>query len=165
MTAITPLNMRRTLGRFATGVTVVTAHTDRDFHAMTANSFTSVSLEPPLVLVSVDTKAKMKTCLDRSVRFAISILQAGQERIAWHFAGRPILEPGELVEANEDGFYFVRGAIAQIGCEPYGNHEAGDHTLYLGRVVHLSNRAGDPLLFHGGEFELVERKMPNEVWW
>ena len=72
-----------------------------------------------------------------------------QERMAWHFAGRPLRDPGELFEWTGD-VPFVRGAIAHVGCSLHAEHEAGDHTLYLGRVEHLHSRPGEPLLFHAG---------------
>jgi flavin reductase (DIM6/NTAB) family NADH-FMN oxidoreductase RutF len=143
--------MRRTLGRFCTGVTVVTTARGSDVHAMTANAFTSVSLEPPLVLVSVDHRARMHQLLPDARRYGVSVLASDQERVAWHFAGRPLGEIGELFEWA-GGVPLVRGAIAHVACSLHAAHEAGDHTLYLGLVEHLHSRPGEPLLFHGGTF-------------
>jgi flavin reductase (DIM6/NTAB) family NADH-FMN oxidoreductase RutF len=148
---IDPVAMRRTLGRFTTGVTVVTTAGGGDVHAMTANAFTSVSLDPPLVLVSVDHRTRMHALLPDTRRYGVSVLGSDQERVAWHFAGRPLREPGELFEwAGE--VPFVRGAIAHVGCSLHAEHAAGDHTLYLGQVEHLDSRPGDPLIFHAGAF-------------
>ena len=143
--------MRRTLGRFTTGVTVVTTAREGDVHAMTANAFTSVSLDPPLVLVSVDHRTRMHRLLPGTRRYGVSVLSCEQERVAWHFAGRPLRDAGELFEWTGD-VPFVRGAIAQVGCSLHAEHEAGDHTLYLGRVEHLHSRPGEPLIFHAGAF-------------
>ncbi|MEA2228428.1 MAG: hypothetical protein QOF04_2058 [Solirubrobacteraceae bacterium] len=143
--------MRQTLGRFTTGVTVVTTARGEDVHAMTANAFTSVSLDPPLVLVSVDHRTKMHKLLPDTRRYGVSVLSCDQERVAWHFAGRPLKEHGELFEWVGD-VPLVAGAIAHVACSLHAAHEAGDHTLYLGHVEHLSSRPGDPLLFHGGVF-------------
>src|SRR5918911_2938037 len=88
--------MRRTLGRFTTGVTVVTTAHGEDVHAMTANAFTSVSLDPPLVLVSVDHRTRMHRMLPDTRRYGVSVLGSGQERVAWHFAGRPLRDAGDL---------------------------------------------------------------------
>jgi flavin reductase (DIM6/NTAB) family NADH-FMN oxidoreductase RutF len=151
MRAIEPDAMRRTLGRFTTGVTVVTTARDGDVHAMTANAFTSVSLDPPIVLVSVDHRTRMHRLLPDTRRYGVSVLASDQERVAWHFAGRPLRDPGELFEWAGD-VPFVRGAIAQVGCSLHAEHEAGDHTLYLGRVEHLDGRRGEPLVFHAGAF-------------
>jgi flavin reductase (DIM6/NTAB) family NADH-FMN oxidoreductase RutF len=150
--------MRRTLGRFTTGVTVVTTAGGDDVHAMTANAFTSVSLDPPLVLVSVDHRTRMHQLLPDTRRYGVSVLGSGQERVAWHFAGRPLRGAGELFSWVGD-VPFVRGAIAQVGCSLYAAHEAGDHTLYLGRVEHLHSEPGEPLLFHAGRFS---RLSPEE---
>ena len=143
--------MRRTLGRFTTGVTVVTTAQGDEVHAMTANAFTSVSLDPPLVLVSVDHRTKMHRMLPGTRRYGVSVLASDQERVAWHFAGRPLKGHGELFEW-EGGVPLVSGAIAHVGCSLHAAHEAGDHTLYLGLVEHLRSRPGEPLLFHGGTF-------------
>ena len=148
---IEPEAMRRTLGRFTTGVTVVTTARGGDVHAMTANAFTSVSLDPPLVLVSVDHRTRMHALLPDTRGYGVSVLASDQERVAWHFAGRPLRDPGDLFEWTGD-VPFVRGAIARVGCSLHAEHEAGDHTLYLGLVEHLHSEAGEPLLFHGGAF-------------
>jgi flavin reductase (DIM6/NTAB) family NADH-FMN oxidoreductase RutF len=159
MTGIDPTRMRRTLGRFATGVTVVTTAQGGDVHAMTANAFTSVSLDPPLVLVSVDHRTRMHQLLPATRRYGVSVLGSRQERTAWHFAGRPLagVERDALFEWAAD-VPFVRGAIAHVGCSLYDSHEAGDHTLYLGRVEYLDSKPGDPLLFHKGMFGTVAKE-------
>src|ERR671930_1447136 len=154
---IDPGAMRRTLGRFTTGVTVVTTARGNDVHAMTANAFTSVSLDPPLVLVSVDHRTRMHRLLPDTRRYGVSVLGSDQERVAWHFAGRPLRDVGELF-AWADDVPFVRGAIAHVGCSLYAAHEAGDHTLYLGRVEYLDSKPGDPLLFHKGMFGTVAKE-------
>jgi flavin reductase (DIM6/NTAB) family NADH-FMN oxidoreductase RutF len=154
MPAATPLEhstLRAVLGRFCTGVTVVSTAQDGAVHAMTANAFTSVSLEPPLVLVSIDRRAKMHKLLPDTERYGVSVLGAGQEEVARHFAGRPMAEPGELFE-DRDGVPLLTGAIAHVSCRLYAAHEAGDHTLYLGRVEYLDSLPGDPLVFTSGRF-------------
>ena len=152
--AVDALEYRRVVGRFATGVTVVATERDGEAHAMTANAFTSVSLDPPLVLVSIDHRAKMHQLLPDTRRFGISVLGCEQERVAWHFAGRPLAAPGELFVGGEE-VPLVAGAIAHVGCALWACHEAGDHTLYLGLVEHAESRPGEPLLFHRGEFGRV----------
>ncbi len=154
---IDPRRFRSALGRFCTGVTVVTTERDGEIHAMTANAFTSVSLHPPLVLVSIDHRTRMHALLPDTRRYGVSVLASDQERTAWHFAGRPMADPGDLFGWLAD-VPVVRGAIAHVACTLYGEHEAGDHTLYLGEVVDLAERAGDPLLFHGGAFGTLSRE-------
>ena len=95
-----------------------------------------MSLDPPLVLVSIDHRTRMHRMLPDTRRYGVSVLASDQERTAWHFAGRPLRDPGELFEWTGD-VAFVRGAIAHVGCSLHAEHEAGDHTLYLGRVEHL----------------------------
>jgi flavin reductase (DIM6/NTAB) family NADH-FMN oxidoreductase RutF len=150
-TTVSADEMRRTLGRFCTGVTVVTTVDDGEVHAMTANAFTSVSLEPPLVLVSIAHRAKMHRLLPGTGHYGVSVLSSEQERTAWHFAGRPLADPGELFQWAA-GVPLVRGAIAHVVCRLHAAHEAGDHTLYVGEVAHLGAQPGDPLIFHGGVF-------------
>jgi flavin reductase (DIM6/NTAB) family NADH-FMN oxidoreductase RutF len=159
---IEPRRFRSALGRFATGVTVVTTAREGEVHAMTANAFTSVSLNPPLVLVSVDHRTRMHALLPDTRHFGVSVLGSDQERTAWHFAGRPMADADDLFVWDGD-VPLVRGAIAHVACTLYDSHEAGDHTLYLGEVRSIADRPGRPLLFHGGQFgrispepELVE---------
>ena len=89
---IDPRRLRSTMGRFCTGVTVVTTARDGQVHAMTANAFTSVSLQPPLVLVSIDHRTRMHALLPDTRHFGVSVLASDQERVAWHFAGRPMAD-------------------------------------------------------------------------
>ena len=148
---IEPRRFRSALGRFATGVTVVTTAREGEIHAMTANAFTSVSLDPPLVLVSIDHRTRMHELLPDTRHFGVSVLAHDQERTAWHFAGRPMADAGDLFVWEGD-VPLVRGAIAHVACTLYDAHEAGDHTLYLGEVQSIAERPGHPLLFHGGQF-------------
>jgi flavin reductase (DIM6/NTAB) family NADH-FMN oxidoreductase RutF len=156
---IEPRRLRSALGRFCTGVTVVTTARDGQVHAMTANAFTSVSLDPPLVLVSIDHRTKMHALLPDTRRYGVSVLAADQERTAWHFAGRPMADAGDLFSWSGD-VPLVRGALAHVACTLYDEHAAGDHTLYLGEVVSLNERAGDPLLFHSGLFGRMSQEQP-----
>jgi flavin reductase (DIM6/NTAB) family NADH-FMN oxidoreductase RutF len=155
--------MRSVLGRFCTGVTVVSTALDGEVHAMTANAFTSVSLEPPLVLVSIDRRAKMHRLLPDTQRYGVSVLAAGQERLASHFAGRPMADPGTLFE-DVDGVPLLQGAIAHVSCRLYAAHEAGDHTLYLGCVEFLRSLPGDPLVFTSGAFGRLAAAELDQLW-
>src|SRR4051794_34372327 len=148
---IEPVAMRRTLGRFTTGVTVVTTANGGDVHAMTANAFTSVSLDPPLVLVSVDHRTRMHALLPDTRRYGVSVLGSDQERVAWHFAGRPLRDAGELFEwAGE--VPVVRGGIADVGGRLPAGPAAGDPPLVLARGGFPHSRPGDPLVFPAGPF-------------
>jgi flavin reductase (DIM6/NTAB) family NADH-FMN oxidoreductase RutF len=155
--------LRDTLGRFATGVTIVSTAGADGIHAMTANAFTSVSLEPPLVLVSVDNRTRMHRLLPNTRRYGVSVLAAEQERLALHFAGRPAAD-------QEDPFVWegdvpvVSEAIAHFACDSFAVHEAGDHTLYIGQVRGFEARPGHPLLFHSGQFTRVANEPVITSW-
>jgi flavin reductase (DIM6/NTAB) family NADH-FMN oxidoreductase RutF len=142
--------LRQVMGRFATGVTVVTT-THRDtIHGMTANAFLSVSLHPPLVLVSLG-RCRMSEMLPRTGRYGVSVLASDQEHFAAHFAGQRIspIDP-EFVWHND--LPLLEGALAHVGCRVVDVHSAGDHVLWIGEVEHLSHRDGEPLLFYTGRF-------------
>ena len=142
---------RNCLGRFATGVTVVTASHDGREHGMTANAFTSVSLDPPLVLVAVRNEGRIKPLLQASGRFAVSVLAEDQEPIALHFSGRT--QPGlQVAFALKQGLPVIAGAVAHLTCGIEQTVPAGDHTLYVGLVDWLWYRDGRPLTFYAGRF-------------
>lgn len=148
---LSPAGFRQSSSAFATGVVVVTCRDDSgDAHGLTVNSFTAVSLEPQLVLVSIDRRARACRLLAERP-FAVNVLDASQERLATHFAGRPDpdvrigWEPGTLVPLLAD-------TLAFFECEPWRAHEGGDHVLFLGRVVRSGHRDGDSLGFFRSRF-------------
>ncbi len=148
---------RRTLGMFATGVTIITTRSGETVHGMTANAFMSVSLRPPLVLVSVDRRARMSSLLHEGTRFGVNVLEAGQATLSDHFAGRVIeeaLEPRlELVHDTP----LVEGALAHLVARVVRSYWGGDHSLFLGQVEYARYGEGEPLLFHGGRYERIVR--------
>ncbi|MFZ0088203.1 MAG: flavin reductase family protein [Solirubrobacteraceae bacterium] len=142
--------LRQVMGRFATGVTVVTT-THRDtIHGMTANAFLSVSLRPPLVLVSLG-RCRMSEMLPRTGRYGVSVLASDQEDFAAHFAGQR-LSPVAPTFTWENDLPLLDGALAHVGCRVVDVHTAGDHVLWIGEVEHLKHRDGEPLLFYTGRF-------------
>jgi flavin reductase (DIM6/NTAB) family NADH-FMN oxidoreductase RutF len=146
---------RQALGRFATGVTVVTAVVDGEIHGMTANSFTAVSLSPPLVLVSVDNRARMQQILGRTGRYGISVLHAQQHEVSTHFAGRPI--DGLAVDFEwHEGMPMIAGALAHLVCSIRDSVPAGDHTLHIGHVDRFHRQDGAPLVFYGSRYATVQ---------
>jgi len=149
---------RRTLGMFATGVTVLTTRSGETVHGMTANAFMSVSLRPPLVLVSVDRRARMSNLLHEGTRFAVNVLEAGQATLSDRFAGRTIVEEGvdprfELIHDTP----LVEGALAHLIARVVRSYWGGDHSLFLGQVEYARYGEGEPLLFHGGRYERIVR--------
>ena len=143
--------LRRTLGMFATGVTVITALKGEQVHGMTANAFMSVSLEPPLVLISVDRRTKMCGFLHEGMHYGVSVLCATQAALSDRFAGRSSGEEPRFAIVNETPL--VEGALAHFVARVERSYWGGDHSLFLGRVEYARQNEGTPLLFHGGRYE------------
>jgi len=146
--------LRRIMGHFATGVTVITTiSAEGNAYGLTANAFMSVSLEPPLLLISVDKKAESYPYFEQSRVFTINILSDDQEGLSRRFA----VSGGNKFE----GIAYHRGAndvpildetLAHIECRLYAAYDGGDHTLYLGEVLEAETREGKPLLFYRGGY-------------
>lgn len=145
------LHFRGSLGRFATGVAIVTFDGVSKRHGITVNSFTSVSLEPPLVLVSIARNTRAHDEL-AGRPFTVNILGAEQQALAMHFAGRPGVEP-EWVEGPVAPR--LSRVLAYFECTPWAAYDGGDHTLYLGEVVDFNYRSGDALAFASGRFTTI----------
>ena len=146
-------SLRQVMGRFATGVTVVTTVHRDTIHGMTANAFLSVSLRPPLVLVSLG-RCRMGEMLPRTRRYGVSILAHDQEHFAAHFAAQRA-SPVEPTFSWYDGMPVLDGALAHLVCRVVDVHAAGDHELWIGHVDHVEMRDGEPLLFYTGRFGTV----------
>jgi flavin reductase (DIM6/NTAB) family NADH-FMN oxidoreductase RutF len=148
---------RRTLGMFATGVTVLTTLKGESVHGMTANAFMSVSLQPPLVLVSIDRRARMSDLLHEGTQFGVNVLEAAQSGLSDHFAGRATDgTPEPLFELVHDT-PLVEGALAHLVARVARSYWGGDHSLFLGQVEFARYGEGEPLLFHGGRYERLVR--------
>jgi flavin reductase (DIM6/NTAB) family NADH-FMN oxidoreductase RutF len=147
------LAFRRTLGMFATGVTIITTRAGGEVHGMTANAFMSVSLRPPLVLVSIDKRAKMNALLREGVRFGVSVLSEEQRDLSDRFAGRAAADAPEARFQEVRGTPLVEGALAALVARTERSYWGGDHSLFLGRVEYARYGRGSPLLFHGGKYE------------
>jgi flavin reductase (DIM6/NTAB) family NADH-FMN oxidoreductase RutF len=148
------VEFRRTLGMFATGVTVITTQVDEQIHGMTANAFMSVSLQPPLILISVDRRARMNALLREGVRFGVSVLEERQSVLSDRFAGRG----GDGPEPDFQVVHetpLVEGALAHLVASVVRSYWGGDHSLFLGRVEYVRYGEGTPLLFHGGGYGRV----------
>ena len=156
---IDPDQFRAVLGRFASGVTVLTVRTSRgEDHGMTASAFCSVSLEPPLVLACVDRGAEMHGMLAPGSHFGVSILEEGQEALSRRFA--------ELPSGRFDGIGYVRAesgvvllddALAHLDCRCVERYEAGDHAILVGEVEWAAVQQGRPLLYYRGGYAQLER--------
>ncbi len=144
---------RRTLGMFATGVTVLTTRVADQVHGMTANAFMSVSLRPPLVLVSIDRRARLCGLLHEGTRYGVSVLEAAQAGLSDRFAGRPGENQPEPAFTVVHDTPLVEGALAHLVARVVRSYWGGDHSLFLGQVEYAYHGEGRPLLFHGGRYE------------
>lgn len=146
---------RQAMGKFATGVTVITTKLDGDVHGMTANAFMSVSLHPKLVVISIQENAAMLDKIKQSQSFAINILAANQQELSMIFAGQ-IKEPRDVHFEDFQGQAVLPGALAHIVCDVSAEHVEGDHTLFIGQVTGIQLEEHDPLLFFNGQYRFVK---------
>ena len=149
---------RAALSQFATGVAVITARgAAGDAVGMTVSSFNSVSLDPPLVLFSVDRRAHSLPAMLEAQGYAVNVLARDQEKLSSQFA-RSLGDKWSAV-AHSPGHAeapLLHGAIAHFECEPYAHHDGGDHVIFLGRVVRFSsNPESEPLVFFRGKYHGV----------
>lgn len=162
-TSTDPQRLRSMFAAFVTGVTVVAVGGDHP-HGMTANSFTSVSLDPPLVLICIDHDARMHHAILRAEAFAISVLATGQGGVARYFASRrrPLgmaqFATVDWFPGSQTGAPLIGGALAWLECRLWGSYDGGDHSIFLGRLVSTTRREGEPLAFFGGQFRQLARE-------
>lgn len=159
--------LRGCLGRFATGVAVVSFAEPgggptgtRKYRGVTVNSFTSVSIDPPLILVALQRAVPSHDLLQGRC-FTVNVLGAEQRDFAVHFAGRP--RPS-LQPAWTEGEHAPRlgGSLCYFECTPWAEYDGGDHTLFLGEVRHFDYRDGDVLGFVNGQFTLIPQSIPGQ---
>ena len=158
------LEFRRALGHFATGVTVITVEREAGLvHGMTANSFASVSLEPPLISVCVDHRARLLPFLKEKRRFGVSVLKQNQQGISEYFAG---LEQDPDVQGRlgisfqwaEERIPLLENVLCQLSCKLSGLHVAGDHTIVIAEVESAKLAEGEPLLFYRGQYHGISER-------
>jgi flavin reductase (DIM6/NTAB) family NADH-FMN oxidoreductase RutF len=155
--SLTPVEFRKAMGSFATGVTVITVDFDGAVQGMTANAFCSVSLEPLLVLVCVDHKARTHAHLHGKKRFGINILAADQIAIS-EFYALPTSNPeqaanfGARFDRTSHGTPVLHGSLAYLECRLHSTEDAGDHTIFIAEVEELVVSEGNPLLYFRGQY-------------
>jgi flavin reductase (DIM6/NTAB) family NADH-FMN oxidoreductase RutF len=142
---------RKAMAKFATGVTVITTAVDGKIYGMTANAFMSVSLNPKLILISVGEKAHMNQCIKQSGAFAVNILSDSQKEMSMHFAGQ-LKEKKEIDFQWYDGMPVLKKSLVHISCIVDSTSQAGDHTLFIGKVNDLQVAEGQPLTFFEGKY-------------
>lgn len=154
--AFDPRILRRALGNFATGVTIVTARAGEDMVGVTANSFSSVSLDPPLVLWSIDKRSGSLPVFRRASHFAINVLAMDQIELSNRFA-RPHEDryAGVPWHPGEGGCILLEGTSANFQCEKVEIIEGGDHWILIGRVRAFEDHGTAPLVYHQGSYSMV----------
>lgn len=156
---VEPPQFRQLLGRFATGVSVLTSRTPNgEPIGMTASSIASVSLDPPLVLVSVDRAHDMHAALEQGSHFVLNILSSEQEALSRRFAGAdPDRFRGVSYRENQRGIAVIDGVVAHIECEQRTAVPGGDHTVFIGLVVGGDATDQRPLLYYRGGYAGLSR--------
>jgi flavin reductase (DIM6/NTAB) family NADH-FMN oxidoreductase RutF len=150
--------LRRVMGHFATGVTIITTVSkDGVPFGLTANAFTSVSLDPPLLLISVDKKAESYPHFEQSKVFTVNILSDEQEGLSRKFAvsGGDKFQ-GVAYRMGANGVPILDGALAYLECKVYAVYDGGDHTLFLGEIDEAETREVKPLVFYRGGYRALE---------
>jgi flavin reductase (DIM6/NTAB) family NADH-FMN oxidoreductase RutF len=149
---------RRVMGSFPTGIAVITAEREPGrVHGMTANTLTSVSLDPLLILICVDQSAHLLTCLKAQPRFGVNILTDAQEKLALFFAQSeqdPVEEArlGVRFERGPSGIPCLGGALAHMGCNVVAQYMSGDHTIFVGEVESMDLHEGEALVHYRGRY-------------
>ena len=147
---------KKVLGRFASGVTVVTVNDENQkVHGITVSAFISVSMEPMLVLVSIAKGARAHAMLENTDNFGVSILSSKQAGISNHFANW-----GEKAEPEFEKLgkiEVIKDALAQLYCSKYEQYDAGDHSLFIGKVEELNYTNHKPLLFFSGKYRKLKK--------
>jgi flavin reductase (DIM6/NTAB) family NADH-FMN oxidoreductase RutF len=160
--SISQAEFRRAMGSFATGVTVITVDYEGEVHGMTANAFTSVSLDPLLVLVCVDHRARTHAQLHAKKRFGVNVLAEHQRAISEYYARAAEThqqaeeEAGARFDRTKHGTPVLHGALAYLECRLHSAQDAGDHTIFIAEVEDVVVREGDPLFYFRGQYRRMD---------
>jgi flavin reductase (DIM6/NTAB) family NADH-FMN oxidoreductase RutF len=150
---------RAVLGRFASGVTVVTTRDagGRD-HGLTVSAFASLSLVPPLVLICIDRASSVHPVLREATHFVVNILSAGQEALSRRFSGSDLDRfDGIGYTRGNRGVAILEDVLAFVECRVARQHDEGDHTIFVGEVEAAETNSGRPLLYYRGGYATLER--------
>ncbi len=165
--AASPLEMRTAMGRFMTGVAIVSTGTPDDVCGMTISSLTSISLDPPILMISLNHGSRTTDMVSATRRFTVSILNARQEAVARHFAtrGGSRFESIEY-DTGEFGLPMIANALVQAECTVVQDPTVGDHQVFFGEVENLRCREGSGLVFNAGRFGDFHDFGHDEIpWW
>lgn len=153
---------RDAMGKFSTGVTVITTTYGKEVHGMTANAFMSVSIHPKLISISVDEKARMHEAIKKTGKFTVNILSEDQLEISKRFAGQ--IEDKQKMDFDWDlGMPVIRNSLAHVICEVFNSHQEGDHTIYIGKVLKWKMNEGKPLTFFEGKYGLAQEQRVDQI--
>jgi flavin reductase (DIM6/NTAB) family NADH-FMN oxidoreductase RutF len=159
--SLTASDFRKAMGCFATGVTVITVDQDGEVHGMTANAFTAVSLDPVLVLVCVDHRARTHAHLHARKRFGVNVLRSDQQAISEYYARSAETHQhpesaGARFDRTAHGTPVLQGALAYLECRLHSTETAGDHTIFIAEVEEVVVRDGEPLLYFRSQYRDIE---------
>jgi len=159
--SLTASDFRKAMGCFATGVTVITVDQDGEVHGMTANAFTAVSLDPVLVLVCVDHRARTHAHLHERKRFGVNVLSGDQKAISEYYARSAETHQhpesaGARFDRTAHGTPVLQGALAYLECRLHSTQPAGDHTIFIADVEEVVVREGEPLLYFRSQYRDIK---------
>ena len=150
-------DFRQVLGRFATGVTIITLKSGREIHGLTVNSFASVSLDPPLILICIQKNVSSHTFFSDGAGFVVNILSRDQQEWSNRFANSELSGPerfqGVDYRETDSGIPILDGNLGHLECKVANRIQAGDHTIFIGEVIHAETAsANPPLLFYESQY-------------
>ncbi|WP_158738117.1 flavin reductase family protein [Alteribacillus sp. YIM 98480] len=155
---------RNALGCFSTGVTVITVHGGDEPHAMTANAVSSVSLEPPILLICVDHRAKCLEKIQKAGYFGVNVLKNEQLDVSKYFANQKVEGvPSFSFETEQRKAPFLADALVNLECHVVREVEVGDHTVFFGEVHDIKTDEGDPLCFYKGKYRQLAQLEGEQV--
>ncbi|WP_430785711.1 flavin reductase family protein [Virgibacillus flavescens] len=146
---------RDTMGKFATGITIVSTNYKGEVIGMTVNAFMSVSLDPKLIAISIDENAKMYDKLQETKQFGLSILREEQKELSMIFA-KQMKKDREIPFVLQDGVPVIDGSIATLSCKVKDTALAGDHMIFIAEVTEIKADTGEPILYYGGKYRTVK---------
>lgn len=152
--SVTPADFKDVMRRFATGVTVVTSLKEGEPRGVTVSAFSSVSLDPPTVLICINREARSYLFISTSKVFCVNVLSAEQRELAQRFSGKLRDNQFEGVDyfIDQTGAPVLRGSLAHLDCEVTEEHHVGSHSIFIGKVLATATAGGSPLGYFGGEF-------------
>lgn len=146
---------RDAMGKFATGITIVTLKDEEEIYGITVNAFMSISLNPKLIAISIDENASLYDRLLEANNFGISILKEDQKELAMIFA-KQIEKNQEIDYFINNGVPVIRNSLATVTCAVHEKFKVGDHMIFIAEVLDLTVEQGEPILFSGGKYRTVQ---------